>query len=170
MSPHNTYFEQVSLETVKKALRVSGRHEAEVGQEPLEKAAPGQHRRIPITVLLADDNDCIRRAIARLLQGVPDIQILAEASSLAQTLDLASRLHPQVIVLDPDMGDECSVIRAEVKSAFRGSQLVAISIWDDDETKSLAKTLGATALLDKVDLATALIPAIRSSATGSKWD
>ena len=47
-----------------------------------------------ITVLLADDNECVRAAILRLLQNDPDIQVLAQGASYAQTIELASKLHP----------------------------------------------------------------------------
>jgi two-component system response regulator DevR len=113
------------------------------------------------TVLLADDNESVRKAIVRLLQGDPDIQVLAQGATFAQTIELASKLHPQVIVLDVHMSDERAVTLAQLKSALMGSRLLAMSIWNDDETKSLAETIGAAALLDKTKLATELIPAIR---------
>jgi len=113
------------------------------------------------TVLLADDNECVRAAILRLLQNDPDIQVLAQGASYAQTIELASKLHPQVIVLDIHMNDERTVTPAQLKSALMGSRLLAMSIWNDDETKSLAKTIGAASLLDKSELASELIPAIK---------
>jgi len=53
------------------------------------------------TVLLADDHDFVRHAIVQFLEaeGANDIQILAQAASYAQTLELASELRPQVILL-----------------------------------------------------------------------
>jgi hypothetical protein len=42
-----------------------------------------------------------------------------------------------------------------------GSRVIAISIWTDEETKALADSYGAVALLDKTKLASDLIPAIR---------
>jgi len=119
---------------------------------------------VSTTVVLADDHKVMRKAIAALLQHDPDIQILAEGSSFAQTLELASRLHPHVIVLDLHMNDEKSVTAAQLKSGLKGSRLLAISIWNDDETKSLAEAIGADVLLDKTNLAAELIPAIRNCA------
>jgi two-component system response regulator DevR len=115
-----------------------------------------------ITVLLADDNKSIRNAIAQLLRGTYDIQIVGEASSLAQAMELASKLRPQVVVLDPHMSDEYSVTHAQIQSGFTGSRLVAMSIWNDEETKAVADSIGAVALLDKTALSTELIPAIRN--------
>jgi DNA-binding NarL/FixJ family response regulator len=116
------------------------------------------------TVVLADDHEMIRKAIIRLLHADPDIQILAQASTFAETLDLISKLHPHVVVLDLHMEDEKSVTAAQLKSGLKGSRLLAISIWNDDETKSLAEAMGADALLDKSNLADELIPAIRNCA------
>lgn len=111
-----------------------------------------------ISVLLADDSEIMRKMIADLLRGDPEIQLVAECASFAQTIELASRLHPQVIVLDVHMGDERTTTS---KFGLIGSRLLAISIWNDDETKALAKRMGAAALLDKASLTTALIPAIK---------
>jgi hypothetical protein len=49
----------------------------------------------------------------------------------------------------------------------RGSLLFAISVWTDEESKSLAESFGADALLDKMDLANRLIPTIMHLITPS---
>jgi DNA-binding NarL/FixJ family response regulator len=121
-----------------------------------------------ITVLLADDTAIIRQSIVSLLQAAPDVEIVAQASNYRQTIDLATKLYPHVIVLDIHMGDEQSQPSEQLKSHLTGSCLLAISLWADDETKSFAKNIGAVALLDKVELATQLIPAIRSCASDQK--
>jgi DNA-binding NarL/FixJ family response regulator len=118
-------------------------------------------QRMSTTVLLADDNEIMRKAILNLLQDDPDIRVLAQSASFGQTMQLASKLHPQVIVLDLHMSDERTVTPSEVKSCLVGSRLLAMSLWNDDETKSLAETIGAAKLLDKANLVTELIPAIK---------
>ena len=114
-----------------------------------------------ISVLLADDNETVRRVIAALLKNDPEIELVAESASFAQTMEIASKLHPQIIVLDVHMGDEHAVTPSQLKSGLIGSRLLAISIWKDDETKALAEALGAAAFLDKSELASELIPAIK---------
>ena len=116
------------------------------------------------TVVISDDHQIMRKAIANLLYADPHIQILAQASSFAQTLQLVSKLHPHVVVLDLHMKDENSITPAQLKPGLMGSRLLAISIWNDDETKSLAKAIGADVLLDKANLAAELIPAIHNCA------
>ncbi|MGB6878345.1 MAG: hypothetical protein WBD94_02150 [Candidatus Acidiferrales bacterium] len=71
-----------------------------------------------ITVLLADDSETMRTAILRLLQVAPDIQVLAQGSGFTQTLELASKLHPQVILLDVNMNDERSMTPVQLKAGL----------------------------------------------------
>jgi CheY-like chemotaxis protein len=120
-----------------------------------------------ISVLLADDSEIMRKAIVDLLKGVPEIEVVAESVGFAQTIRLAAKLHPQVIVLDVHMSDERTVTRAQLKSGLEGSRLLAISVWNDDQTKYLAEAIGAAALLDKTKLTAELIPAIRHLANES---
>jgi hypothetical protein len=60
---------------------------------------------------------------------------------------------------------EQRVTPSDVRISFASSasQLLAISIWDDEDSKALAKTYGAVAFLDKTTLGTNLIPAIKRS-------
>lgn len=116
------------------------------------------------TVILADDHELMRKVLTRLLGTDPNIQVLAQASSFAQTLELASKLNPHVVVLDLHMKDEESMTPTQLKSGLMGSRLLAMSIWNDDETKALAEAIGADVLLDKTNLAAELIPAIRNCA------
>jgi two-component system, NarL family, response regulator NreC len=120
-----------------------------------------------ISVLLADDSEIIRKVIADLLMTDPEIELVAESAGFAQTIELAAKLRPQVILLDVHMSDERTVTSAQVKSGLNGSQLLAMSVWNDDETRYLAKAIGAATLLEKSKLVGELIPAIRHCATES---
>src|ERR1700722_5968685 len=129
---------------------------------------PGRHviyfASMTTTVLVADDSEIMRKAIADLLKGDPEIEVVAERVGFAQTIEIAAKLRPQVIVLDVHMTDERTGTRAQVGSGLKGSRLLAISVWNDDETKYLAEAMGAAVLLDKTKLAKELIPAIRHHA------
>lgn len=119
-----------------------------------------------IRVLLADDNEMMRRAISRLLSRDPEIYLLAETTTFVEVLRIASRLRPHIVILDLHLPDDSEVTPSHVKSNLDGIKLLAISIWDDDETRDLAQAYGAIALLDKAKLATELIPAIKLCANG----
>jgi DNA-binding NarL/FixJ family response regulator len=116
---------------------------------------------LSISVLLADDNEIVRKAIVGVLKGDPEIQIVAEVPSLDETIRLTSKLQPKIIIMDIHMGDENIFPPSKVRSSFVVSRLLAISLWTDDQTKALAKSFGAFELLDKTKLAFELIPAIK---------
>ncbi len=115
-----------------------------------------------IKVLLADDSEIVRRGIRQLLSGQSKIEIVGEAGNFAQTIQMASDLEPQVIVMDLHMPDGDKVTPEEVKSSLnRGSRVLAISVWNDEESRELAERIGAAVFLDKMELGSTLIPTIR---------
>ncbi len=54
----------------------------------------------PVRVVLADDHEMVREALARILEESGKITIVAQASDGDQALDLARSARPEVIVLD----------------------------------------------------------------------
>jgi DNA-binding NarL/FixJ family response regulator len=118
-----------------------------------------------IKVLLADDNDVIRRAIRQLLEEEAEIEVVGEATTFGQTIQMANDLNAQVVVLDLHMRDEAALTPGDVKADLgRETRIVAISFWNDEETKALAESSGAFALIDKMVLASDLIPTIKLAA------
>jgi hypothetical protein len=120
---------------------------------------------VPITVLLSDDKEVMRRSLRVLLDFDPEIQVVGEAGNFQQTVQSAIDLKPQIVVIGLHMLDARSVSPQKIKSVFNrlGSQLVAISFSFDQETRALAQSIGAVILLDKMVLATELIPAIKAA-------
>lgn len=117
------------------------------------------------TVLLADDSSVMREAIRTMLsEQAGQIEVIAEARNFSETVELASKLKPQVIVMDLYMPKRTSNL--DVNRAFTNvsARLVTMSIANDDEAGDLARSYGADILLDKMDLFNTLVPAIVSLA------
>jgi DNA-binding NarL/FixJ family response regulator len=114
-----------------------------------------------IKVLLADDSEVVRRGIRQLLASRAEIKLVGEAADYAQTIRLAKDLSPRVVILDLHMPDQKSISPQEIKlNLNHTSHVLAISIWNDEESRELAERLGAAVLLDKMNLGSDLIPAI----------
>jgi len=116
-----------------------------------------------IKVLLADGNDVMRPVIAKVLREEHAVELVGEATNLAETLQMTAALKPDVLLLELHFDDEreypAEVVKAQV---LRHAKCVlAISLWNDTEAKALAESLGATVLLDKAKLYSELIPAIK---------
>ena len=56
-----------------------------------------------IRVILVDDEPIVRSGIALLLSGEPDIEVIADVDTGAEAVDLAARLHPDVVIADVRM-------------------------------------------------------------------
>ena len=84
-------------------------------------ANPGQGTRVTITaplnpeeaecmtrqigILIADDHAVVRAGLRKLLQSEPDMEVLAEANNGVATVRLATKLHPDVVIMDVSMPD-----------------------------------------------------------------
>src|SRR5690349_2057994 len=53
-----------------------------------------------IRVLLADDHTLVRAGIRALLEKVPNVQVVAEASDGREALQLVETHHPDVVLMD----------------------------------------------------------------------
>lgn len=53
-----------------------------------------------ITVLLVDDHSLVRRGFRRMLEDESDMEVVGEAGDGEESIKLAKRLHPQVVVMD----------------------------------------------------------------------
>src|SRR6266849_350454 len=94
---------------------------------------------MPVTVLLADDSDLVRRAIRKLLADHSEISVVGEATDFAQTIRMVQQLQPQVVILDLHMSDGKRITPAQFRAQVNlgKSRLLAISVWGDEETRSL---------------------------------
>jgi DNA-binding NarL/FixJ family response regulator len=117
---------------------------------------------MPIKVLLADGSEVMRPAIVRVLKEEPLIDLVGEATSFAETLQLTAALKPDVLLMDLHMHDEREYVPELVKSQvlLNTKCILAMSVWNDADAEALAESFGAKSLLDKNNLFSELIPAI----------
>ena len=122
-----------------------------------------------VRVLLADDTPSMRKAIRSVLGQEPEIEMVAEAENFAQSLSLTRKFKPHVVILDLHMPDRSNLTPMNVNEGLRAyrAAVLAISIWHDEDTRALARSYGASALLDKMLLGKELIPAVMKLGSGS---
>src|ERR1700730_14864303 len=116
--------------------------------------------RTPVRLLIADDSAIIRRAVCALLQAQTDIAVCGEAENYAELLLILNATTTDVVLMDMRMPGEKVFTPETIKAHLHGSCLLAMSVWNDEGTASLAQSYGAVKLLDKGQLASTLIPAI----------
>ena len=116
----------------------------------------------PITVLLAEDHTIVREGLRALLKLEHDIQIVGEASNGRQAVALASKLCPDVIVMDIAMpllnGLEAT---RQILQFTPSTKVLVLSAHGDDAYVEQVMALGASGYLIKQTAANVLPAAIR---------
>lgn len=108
-----------------------------------------------LRVLLVDDHALVRAGLRSLLQELPDVEVVAEASDGAQALQIAEREQPDVVLMDIAMkGMNGLEAAAKLRERQPGVKVVILSMHTSEEYVLLALRAGAAAYLIK-DSATA---------------
>jgi DNA-binding NarL/FixJ family response regulator len=123
-----------------------------------------------ISVLLADDHNIVRHGLKALLVAEGDIQIVAEAQNGREAVQLASKLCPEIVVMDLAMpllnGWEAT---RQIVKAVPSVRIVVLSTYGDDEHVQQAIAAGAAAYLLKQTAAADLVKAIREVKKGNAF-
>ncbi len=117
---------------------------------------------VPIRVMLADDHAVVRMGFRLLLEGSPDMKVVAEAESGEDALKVYSEVKPDVLVLDismPGIGGLETLSRLLAKSP--DARVLMLSAHEDTMHPRRALKAGALGYLSKRSAAEELIQAIR---------
>lgn len=122
---------------------------------------------MPITVLLVDDHEVVRRGLRDLLEDEPDIQVIAEAGGVAEGLALAMHTEPDVAVVDVRLGDGDGVtLCRELRSSAHPPACLVLTAFDDEEAMVGAIMAGASGYLLKQVRGQDVVHAVREVAAG----
>ena len=123
-----------------------------------------------IRVLLVDDHAVVRAGVRAMLTAVPDMDIVGEAANGADAVTLASRLAPQVVVMDLEMpgGDGESATRA-LAALSRPPRILILTMHEERERLLPLLRAGAAGYLAKNASHRDLIEAIRVVAAGDTY-
>ena len=123
--------------------------------------------RIPIRVLLVDDQVLFREALHTLLSVQSDFEVVAEASNGEEALRLALEYHPDVVLMDLRMPvmDGASATR-RLKNQLPDCRVIVLTTFDDDEYVFDGLRAGAVGYLLKDTSSEKLFEAINAAARG----
>jgi two-component system, NarL family, response regulator LiaR len=121
----------------------------------------------PITLLIVDDHELVRRGVRTFLAKHPDIVVLAEAASGEEALALAAELAPDVALVDlvlPGMGGV--EVTRHIKQVSPHTQVIVLTSYHEDEHIFPAIRAGALSYLLKDVGTMELSSAVRKAAHG----
>src|SRR5205814_7197053 len=103
-----------------------------------------------ITVLLAEDHEIVREGFRCLLRHERDIEVVGEAETGRQAVQLTRKLRPDVVVMDIAMpllnGLEAT---RQIRKDVPGSKVLILSAHSDDAYVDQVTLLGASGFLLK---------------------
>lgn len=121
----------------------------------------------PIRVMLVDDHTMVRRGLATFLKVFDDLELVGEAGSGEEAVNLCAQVLPDVVLMDlmmPDM-DGAAATRL-IRRQFPEVQVVALTSFKGEGLVRDALQAGAIAYLLKDVSADELARAIRAAHSG----
>src|SRR5256885_15625824 len=123
-----------------------------------------------ITVLLAEDHQIVREGFRSLLGHENDLEIVGEAETGRQAVQMTRKLRPSVVVMDIAMpllnGLEAT---RQIRKDFPETKVLILSAHSDDAYVDQVAALGASGFLVKQTSADILAKAIREVQKGKTF-
>jgi len=111
-----------------------------------------------LRILLADDHVTVRHGLKLLIEGQPDLTVVAEASDGAAAVRLAMETRPDVIVMDVSMpGMNGLVATQTLRKTLPSAAIVTLTRHADDAYLQELLRAGASAYVLKQSPPTELL-------------
>jgi DNA-binding NarL/FixJ family response regulator len=120
-----------------------------------------------VRVVLADDQPLVRSGLRVLAADTPDLDIVGEAGTGAQALQLARDVHPDVVVMDIRMpGMDGIEATRMITTESPTAHVIILTTFDDDDSVYASLRAGASGFLVKDMALDDILTAIRVVAAG----
>ena len=121
----------------------------------------------PIRILIADDHAVVRRGLCSILQIEKDFQVVGEASSGAEAVEMARQLRPNVVIMDLIMPEKSgSEATVDILAENPETRILLLTTFGTADDVAKALEAGAAGALMKTSDESEIIAAIRSVAAG----
>ncbi len=123
-----------------------------------------------IKLLLVDDHDLVRTAIARMLRDTSDLNVIGEANSGEQAYEMVRELSPHVVLMDIRMpGIGGLEATRKIKQRFPEVKVLALSACEEEPFPTRLLQAGASGYLTKGACIDETVRAIRQVAAGNHY-
>ena len=104
----------------------------------------------PIRVLIADDHTVLRQSLRYLLEAQPGLQVVGEASTGREAVELAEKLKPDVVLMDTIMpGLNGIEATRQIRRALPKTKVLMLTGYMEDEHVAGALQAGASGYVIK---------------------
>lgn len=121
-------------------------------------------------LLLVDDHAVVRSGLRMLLENEREIEIVGEAGNAAEAIEAATKLKPNLILMDIGLPDLSGIdATREIKKRLPEVSIVALTIHEDEEYFFKMLEAGASGYVPKRAAPEELLTAIRAAAKGEVY-
>jgi two-component system, NarL family, response regulator DevR len=123
--------------------------------------------RRPLTLLVVDDHEVVRQGLTAMLDRRPGFQVVAEAGTVAESIEMAKRFQPDVVVMDVRLPDGSGIEACrEIREELPATKVVMLTSYPDEEAVIAAIVAGASGYLLKQVRARDLVAALEAVGRG----
>jgi DNA-binding NarL/FixJ family response regulator len=121
----------------------------------------------PLRVLIVDDHPLFRKGLRTLLETLPDMDVVGEAATGQESIELAASMQPDVVLMDLQMpdGGGLAAIR-QITTTYPHIHVLVVTLFEDDDSVFAALRAGALGYVLKDAEESEMMRAIRAVASG----
>jgi two-component system, NarL family, response regulator DevR len=121
----------------------------------------------PLRLLVVDDHELVRQGLVSLLDRREHFQVVAEAGTAAEAVEMARKFEPDLVVMDVRLPDGSGIEACrEIRAEFPGTRVVILTSYPDEEAVLSAIIAGASGYLLKQMRSRDLVSALESVGRG----
>jgi DNA-binding NarL/FixJ family response regulator len=104
-----------------------------------------------LTILIADDSALIRERLAAMLSEIDGVQLVGQATTAQEAIDLVTRFQPDVVILDIRMPGGNGIEALQAIKKITPSKVIMLTAYPYPQYRAKCLRLGADYFLDKND-------------------
>jgi DNA-binding NarL/FixJ family response regulator len=118
-----------------------------------------------IRLVAVDEHVLLRLGLTRVVAGVPDIDLVGEAGSIAEALRVVAETRPDVVTIDASLADSDGIgLAGRLRAERPDLGVVLLSAVSDDNLLYRAMDAGLSAFVPKAAPIPAILSSIRQAA------
>ena len=120
-----------------------------------------------VRILLVDDHEVVRQGVRAMLESEDGLSVVGEAGTVVDSIEAASRLRPDVVVMDVRLADGSGIEACrEIRASNDEIRVVMLTSFSDDEALFASIMAGASGFVLKQIRGGDLVRSIRAVAEG----
>jgi two-component system, NarL family, response regulator DevR len=120
-----------------------------------------------LTVVVVDDHEVVRQGLVAMLDRRPGFQVVGEAGTVAEAIEITSRFQPDLVVMDVRLPDGSGIEACrEIRANLPETRVMMLTSYPDEEAVLAAIVAGASGYLLKQVRARDLVAALEAVGRG----